>query len=108
MYHRRIWSDAIGLPLKQKNVKYPLIVIFKLWNYQTKVNLLKAQMGEEINIHGQSIQIIQDLSAKLRKCKQLIPIRQSLEEKGIFSTPIPGSGYGRLQREWSAQVQMKA
>ena len=29
--------------MKQKNSKYPRMVIFKLSNYQTKVNILKAQ-----------------------------------------------------------------
>ena len=62
------------------------MVTFKLWNYKTKVNILKAQEGKEIKIHGQYIRFLQDLSAKLRKKhKRFILIRQSLEEKGIKS-----------------------
>lgn len=53
--------------MKQKNSKYPYMVIFKVWNYQTKVNILRAQGGKEIKIQGQSIPFIQDLSARLRE-----------------------------------------
>ena len=67
-----------GLGVKQKNAKYPCMVIFKLRNYQTKVNILKAQGGKEIKIHSQSIRFVSDLSARLRrKRKEYIKIRQS-------------------------------
>lgn len=70
--------------VKQKNAKQPCMVIFKLWNYQTKVNVLKAQRGKEIKIQGQTIPFVQALSAKLRKRhKEYLPIRQSLDKEGI-------------------------
>jgi hypothetical protein len=34
--------------VKQKNAECPLVVIFTLWNYQTKVDILKAQGGKKI------------------------------------------------------------
>jgi hypothetical protein len=53
--------------VKQKHAKYPCMVIFKMWNYLNKVNILNSQGGKKIKIHGQSIRFIQDLSARLRK-----------------------------------------
>lgn len=47
--------------VKQKNAKYPHMVIFKLRNYQTKINILRAQGGKEIKIHDRSIRFLQDL-----------------------------------------------
>ena len=46
-----------------------------MWNYQTKTKILKAQGGKEIKIQGQTIRVIQYLSAKLRKRrKEYLPI----------------------------------
>lgn len=45
------WCHRIGI--KQKRPKYPHMVILKLWNYQTKVNILKAQGDKEIKIKDQ-------------------------------------------------------
>ena len=31
--------------MKQNDAKYPSMVTFKLWNYQTKINILRSQGG---------------------------------------------------------------
>lgn len=58
----------------------------KLWNDQTKVNILKAQGGKESMIRDQKIRFVQDVSAKLRRRRrEYFPIRQELDKWGIKS-----------------------
>jgi hypothetical protein len=82
------------------------MVIFKLWNYQTKVNILKAHGGKEIKIHSQSIRFVSDLSARLmRKRKEYIQIRQS--ESNLNSASRQCCGYGRERKGWDSQAPTK-
>lgn len=72
--------------IKQRKAKYPRMIIIKLWNDQTKVNILKAQGDKEIMIRDQRIRFVQDLSAKLRRRrKDYLPIRQHLDKREIKS-----------------------
>lgn len=54
--------------VKEKKAKYPCMIFLKLWNYQTKVNIVKTQADKEIK--SQVIHFVQDLSVKLRRCKE--------------------------------------
>lgn len=72
--------------IKQKKAKYPRMIIMKLWKYQIKINILKAQGDKETKIRNQTIRFVQDLSVKLRRRRRdYLPVRQELDKSGIKS-----------------------